>query len=147
MRLTAPEDIVTAFRDAWMARDAAALAAHFAPDADFVNVTGLRWRSRAEIERAHAYALGSFFAHTTLRIGRVDTRSLGDTAVVHARLTLDGQTERDGTALGPRRTQFVFVMVRGTDGWQCVAAQNTEVVSGAETFAATDAGLAPRDYR
>ena len=142
-----PGAIPEAFREAWMARDAARLAALFAEDADFVNVTGIRWRTRADIEKAHAYALGSFFSETDLRIGRVDVRRLGDIAIVHARMILTGQKAPDGTEAGTRRTQIVFVAERRGTGWTCLAAQNTEVVPGAETFEATEGGLAARDYR
>ncbi|MGK9232137.1 SgcJ/EcaC family oxidoreductase [Inquilinus limosus] len=48
------EDVPAAFIAAWNRHDMAALAALFAEDADFVNVVGLWWRSRAEIEAAHA---------------------------------------------------------------------------------------------
>ena len=150
--LDRPDDMPAAFVAAWMARDAAALARLFAPDADFVNVTGLHWRDRAAIERAHAYALGSFFAGTTLAVRRTSVRALGpDAAVVHARMRLTGQTGPDGTPSGPRTTEFVFVLARTPaeteTRWHCVAAQNTEVVPGAETFEATPDGLTPRDYR
>ena len=40
-RPTSPEHIVHGFAEAWNRRDAAALAALFAEDADFVNVVGL----------------------------------------------------------------------------------------------------------
>lgn len=143
-----PEDVPEAFRAAWMARDARALAALFADDADFVNVTGLWWRTRQEIEHAHAYALGSFFADTTLRLGRVAVRQLSaDHATVHARMILDGQIDTDGKTLGQRRTVFLFVLERRDYGWIAVAAQNTDVVPGAETHAMTDGTLEGRDYR
>ncbi len=41
-----PEEFPRAFAAAWMARDAVALAALFAADADFVNVAGLWWEDR-----------------------------------------------------------------------------------------------------
>ncbi|SPJ24375.1 SgcJ/EcaC family oxidoreductase [Palleronia abyssalis] len=141
--LDRPEDMPHAFRDAWMARDAAALAALFAQDADFVNVAGIWWRDRAAIEEAHEYGLRVIFPDSDLKIGRVALRMLGETAVVHARLTLTGQTG----AAGVRRTVMTFVMDRTPRGWHCVAAQNTDVHPGAETMIAQDGGLAPADYR
>ena len=142
-----PSDMPHAFRTAWMARDAKALAALFAPDADFVNVTGLWWRDRAAIRTAHHYGLTTFFAGTTLRVGRVEIRDLGDTALVHARLTLIGQRDTDGSTLDPRQTLMLFVLARTPQGWHCVAAQNTDIVPGAETMAAKDGTLTGRDYR
>lgn len=131
-----------------MARDAAALAALFAEDADFVNVVGIWWRDRAAIERAHAYGLATFFADSTLRVGRVRTRMLGpDHAVVHARLRLSGQHRPEGGTADDRQTILSLVATRGQQGWTVVSAQNTDIVPGAETFVAQGGNLSARDYR
>jgi uncharacterized protein (TIGR02246 family) len=142
-----PEAFPAAFRDAWMARDGAAIGRLFAEDADFVNVVGIWWEDREAIARAHGYALGSFFAATRLTLGRVKVRHLGDVAVVQARMRLTGQAAPDGSAAGPRTTILTFVLERRADGWIGVAAQNTDVVPGAETQLAGEGGLSPADYR
>ena len=130
-----------------MARDAAALAALFAEDAEFVNVVGLWWHDRAAIEAAHDYALRSFFADTKLKPGAIRVRMLGtDIAVVHCRFTLTGQRLPDGSTAGPRRTILSFVTRRLSAGWIVETAQNTDVIDGAETMARTDT-LRPADYR
>lgn len=136
-----------AFAAAWAARDAAALAGLFAADADFVNVVGLWWHDRTAIERAHHYGLTTFFRDSTLRVGRVRLRELGDTAVVQARMHLSGQIAPDGGIAEARTNILTFVMHRAEDGWTCVTAQNTDVMPGAETQVATPDGLTPRDYR
>ncbi|TFL20095.1 YybH family protein [Jannaschia formosa] len=143
----APQDFVPAFVAAWMARDGERLAALFAPDADFVNVTGIWWQDRPAIARAHAYALGSFFAETRLAPGRVRIRDLGDVAVVHARMALTGQRAPDGSRAGARTTILSFVLHRTPGGWQAVSAQNTDVVPGAETQLAGAGALTPTSYR
>lgn len=141
-----PEDIPAAFAAAWAARDAKALAALFAEDADFVNVVGLWWHDRATIERAHAYGLSTFFAESLLMPGVIRTRDLGEVAVVSCRFTLTGQRLPDGGVAGPRRTILTFVARDVPQGWQVVAAQNTDVVEGAETHVRSDV-LRPADYR
>lgn len=149
--LSAPEQMPHAFAAAWMARDSRALAALFAPDADFVNVVGLWWRDRTAIETAHAYGLATIFADSRLRVGRVALRALGPgAAVVHARLHLSGQRPHGDTGTaGDRQSVMTFVMQdQGAAGWLCVAAQNTDIVPGAETLQADGSGgLTPRDYR
>lgn len=145
-----PGDIPKAFAAAWMARDAGALAALFAPDADFVNVVGLWWHDRPSIEAAHDYALRSFFASSTLTPGAIRLRMLGDDhAVVQCRFSLTGQTlPGTQTPAGPRRTILTFVAQKMHEGWQVVTAQNTDIVEGAETLARdVDGGLHPADYR
>src|SRR5690348_11931528 len=49
---------VNAFAEAWNRHDMQAFGALFAPDADFVNVTGQLWRGRMEIQRRHAFTHG-----------------------------------------------------------------------------------------
>lgn len=143
-----PADFPHAFARAWAARDAGALAALFADDADFVNVVGIWWRDAAAIERAHALGLGTFFAQSTLRIGRVAVRELGtDHAVVHARMHLRGQIAPDGSSADPRQTIMLFVLARRAGGWIGLAALNTEVIAGAETMLAHGGSLRPQDYR
>lgn len=142
-----PEDMPAAFRAAWMARDASMLGSLFAEDADFVNVVGLWWQKREQIEKAHAYGFGRIFTDSILRVGRTRLRRMGDVAVVHARFTLHGQRDPDGEPLGVRRTVMTFVMSRQDGGWLCVAAQNTDIHEGAETMTASPDGLTPRNYR
>lgn len=147
MTVAEPQDFPNAFADAWHSRDGDAIAALFAEDADFVNVTGLWWRKRADIGRAHDYALKSFFADTTLKPGTITTRMLGGHhAVVHCRFHLSGQTAPDGSVAGDRSTVLIFVLQHLETGWQAVAAQNTDVVTGKETHLNNN-GLEPVDYR
>ena len=148
MEVSAPEDLPHAFAAAWMARDARALAALCAEDADFVNVVGIWWQDRAAIERAHHYGLTTFFRDSVLRVGRVKLRMLGpDVAVVHARMRLSGQYAPDGSVTDDRQNMLIFVCARQAEGWRAVAIQNTDIVPGAETQVAQGATLTPRDYR
>lgn len=147
LRVSAPEEFPKAFADAWHSRDGHRIGALFAEDADFVNVTGLWWRNRAAISKAHDYALKSFFGNTTLKPGVTTTRQLGpDHAVVQCRFTLTGQTAPDGTIANTRQTILTFVLQNTPDGWQAVAAQNTDVVPGKETHVNTG-DLTAVDYR
>ncbi|SHJ37084.1 conserved hypothetical protein [Palleronia salina] len=142
-----PSEMPRAFAAAWNARDAGALAALFAADADFVNVVGLWWHDREAIRAAHDYGLRGMFRNSTLKIGRVKHRDLGDVAVIHARLHLAGQVAPDGSAADRRSTVITFVMHRRDGEWLCVAAQNTDIVPGAESHVAGDGVLSPADYR
>jgi uncharacterized protein (TIGR02246 family) len=89
--------------DAWNRRDPDALAALFDDDAEFVNVTGLWWHTRDEIGSAHAYGFTHIFKDSALHATDVRVKRLSDAiAVVHARMTLIGQTSiGEITALRP----------------------------------------------
>lgn len=145
-----PEGLPEAFAEAWNARDPDRLADLFEEDAEFVNVVGLWWHDRAAIRAAHAYGLKHLFDRSRLTVRRTAVKPLAEgVAVVHARMRLKGQTPVDDVeAPGVRTTVFTFVVRRGPDGWQCAAAQNTDVVPGAETHVVDDRGqLRAADYR
>ncbi len=132
-----PEDIPRLFADAWNARDATALAGLFAYDADFVNVVGLWWRNRTDIERAHAYGLSTFFKQSNLSARRVEVRLLGDSvAIIHVRWRLTGQLDRDGTSLDERFAVMTFVTEYRDALWTVVAAHNTDIIPNSETYVA-----------
>jgi uncharacterized protein (TIGR02246 family) len=145
-----PEAVATLWVEAWMRRDADALAALFDDDADFVNVVGLWWHDRAALRKAHAYGLAVIFPDSTLTLQRVTTKWLrDDVAVVHARMRLTGQTPAPGAARpGARTTILSFVVHRRNGRWSCASAQNTDVVPGMETHVAAESGsLHAMNYR
>jgi uncharacterized protein (TIGR02246 family) len=130
-----PERIAEVFALAWNRRDPDGIAGLFDEDAEFVNVTGLWWHDRAAIRKAHAYGLETIFPDSTLQVVEMRVKGLGaDVAVVHARMHLVGQSGVGSvSAPGDRRTIFTFVVHRKGEAWSCAAAQNTDVVMGAET--------------
>ncbi|MCP4385245.1 MAG: SgcJ/EcaC family oxidoreductase [Hyphomicrobiales bacterium] len=143
-----PEDVPRLFAEAWNRKDAGALARLFAEDADFVNVVGHWWRNRADIERAHDYGLKTFFGDSRLSARRVEVRRLGENAAItHVRWKRTGQRGKTGEVLEDRTTVMVFVAERRDGDWIVVAAHNTDVIPGKETYAAKDGDLGAVDYR
>lgn len=140
--LDTPDRIPHLFAEAWNRRDAAGIAALFDEDAEFVNVVGLWWHSRADIERAHAYGLARIFPDSTLTVREVRVKGLSEQiAIVHARMRLAGQTPIGGTERPqPRTNVFSFVVHRTPEGWRCASAHNTDVVPGAETNVVDESG-------
>jgi uncharacterized protein (TIGR02246 family) len=150
MTLKAPEEIPARFADAWNGRDAAAIAALFEENAEFVNVTGLWWHDREAIRKAHAYGLERIFSGSTLTVSETRVKQLSpEVAVVHARMHLEGQTPVGGVHRpAPRWTLFSFVARRGPEGWLCASAHNTDIVPGMETHVRSEDGqLRAVDYR
>ncbi|MGB3589806.1 MAG: SgcJ/EcaC family oxidoreductase [Tunicatimonas sp.] len=133
--LDSPETIPQLFVEAWNRRDARQIAALFDPDGEFVNVTGLWWHRREDIERAHDYGLRTIFNNSTLTLTRTKTKYLANhIAVVHAKVKLTGQTPTSEVPNpGARHTIFTFVVHKLSDGWSCAAAQNTDIVPAMET--------------
>lgn len=131
-----------------MTRDAQALASLFVEDADFVNVVGLWWHNRADIERAHHYGLTTFFKNSEISARRVKVRRVSDTvAIVHTRWRLTGQIDQQDQPLDTRYAVMVFVAEQRGEGWKVLAAHNTDVIPGAETNGARGGTLTGLDYR
>jgi uncharacterized protein (TIGR02246 family) len=139
---TRAEHIPSLFVEAWNRRDPDALAALFEEEAQFVNVTGLWWHDRTAIRTAHAYGLERIFNASKLSIDETRVQQLSsDVAVVHARMTLSGQTPIGTIARpGSRTSIFSFVAHRVGDEWLCAAAHNTDVVPHMETNIIDDEG-------
>ena len=143
--LAAPNDeedvrnVVAGFATAWNHHDMDAFGKLFAPDADFVNVAGTRWKGRQEIQLRHAYAHGTIpqnsvpddnpvyygiFKNSTLTLVHIDVRLLRkDVAVAHVDTELLG----DARTPNPRHSVLTFVLTRQDEGWLVAAAQNTEI--------------------
>jgi uncharacterized protein (TIGR02246 family) len=141
------ENLVERFADSWNAGDAAALADLFAEDADFVNVVGLWWRNRDDIRKAHSYGFERIFSGAWMHILETKVRDLGDVAIVHGRWEMTGQTAPDGSPAGRRRGVLAIVARRTPEGWEAVAAQNTDRIPGSETVLVRGGRAAAVTYR
>jgi uncharacterized protein (TIGR02246 family) len=101
----------------------------FADDAQFVNVIGLWWHSRAEIQKEHEALHSTRMRTSHLVATETAVRLLGaDTAVLLQRWQLTGDTGIDGVTLPVRRGVMTLVMVKDGSRWRIVSAQNTDIV-------------------
>jgi len=130
---------VAGFATTWNAHDMDAFGKLFAPDADFVNVGGLRMVGRQDIQLHHAWSHGAIsketfpngnpayygiFKHSTMKFNQVDVRFLRkDVAIALVNFELLG----DARTPTPRLGMLLFVLTRQDGGWLIAAAQNTEI--------------------
>jgi ketosteroid isomerase-like protein len=132
---------VAGFATTWNHHDLDAFGKLFAPDADFVNVTGTLWIGRQSIQAQHAYTHGvipadspgfsegdrpyhGIFKNSTIKFNQVDVRFLRkDVAIAHVNWEMLG----DARTQNSRRGVFLFVLTRQNPGWLIAAAQNTEI--------------------
>ncbi|MEK6481124.1 SgcJ/EcaC family oxidoreductase [Catalinimonas sp. 4WD22] len=145
-----PESIPQIFVEAWNQRDAVKLASIFDEDAEFINVTGLWWHNRKDIEKAHDYGLRTIFNESALKLIQTKVRYLTEgIAVVQAKMRLSGQTPTDKVSdPGVRRNIFTFVLHRSGEQWSVASAQNTDIIPNMETHVRDEEGqLKPVDYR
>lgn len=143
-----PAEVVREWESAWNSADADALADLFAEDAEFVNVVGLWWHDRARIRAAHVFGFSTIFPGSKISMGLPQVKLLGDrAATVHTRWSLRGQVSPGGEAADEREGIFIFVLERRDDGWITVAAQNTDIVPGAQTHISTGGTHESISYR
>jgi len=125
----AVEGVGAAFVDDWNRHDMHSFGGLFTDDAQFVNVIGLWWHSRAEIQKEHE-ALHA----TRMRMSHVVATErvvhlLGpDAAVLLQRWQLTGDTGIDGATLPMRRGVMTLVTVKKGGHWQIASAQNTDIL-------------------
>jgi ketosteroid isomerase-like protein len=135
---------VKMFAEVWNRHDMPALGALFAPDADFVNVTGQWWKGREQIQLRHAYLHGTvpadavsadsvpaaflrnhgIFKNSNYSFDTIEVRFITpDIAVTHGTWTMNADARTDE----PRHGMMTFVLQRANDHWSYSAVQNTEI--------------------
>ena len=132
--------VVYSFQEAWNRHDMEAFGALFAPDAEFVNVTGVRWRGRKAIQLNHAFLHGvvpmdspgvsfpkemyGIFKTLTISFKQIDVRLLrNDVAVVHC----DSEAVGDPRTKNPRHAVPVMILTQEGRHWMIAVVQNTEI--------------------
>jgi uncharacterized protein (TIGR02246 family) len=125
----AVQAVETAFVDDWNRHDMKSLGGLFTDDAQFVNVIGLWWHSRAEIQKQHEALHATRMRASHLEALESVVHLLGpDVAVLVQRWQLTGDTGIDGVTLPMRRGVMTLVTVKVGGHWQIAAAQNTDIV-------------------
>lgn len=127
-----PAHVATAFADAWNRHDVSELASLFTSDASFVNVMGIWWKNRSEIEAAHRATHKTMFRDSRLE-GEVSSvvELAPGLASIHYTWTLTGASTPDGRPAGVRKgILLIIAQEEGQSGWSIKVAQNTDIVPG-----------------
>ena len=126
MTLKDPALFPRAFTDAWSARDAAAMAALFAEDADLLSLTGHWAEGRKAIAETLRGEMAGAFARAKLVTGRSKIRKLTPWVVlVMQRYVLSGILNADGSDVGRVGAILSAVLVEDDGVWRVSAAQFT----------------------
>jgi len=125
----AVQSIAAALVDDWNRHDMKSFGTLFADDAEFVNVIGLWWHGRAEIQKEHEALHATRMRTSHLVATESVVRLLGpDAAVLLQKWQLTGDTGIDGVTLPMRRGVMTLVTVNEGGHWQIASAQNTDIV-------------------
>ena len=123
-------NIVAALADSWNRHDMATYAAQFTEDADFVNVIGMHWHGRSEIEARHVDVHRTIFRNSTLRTLDYSLRLLSPGVVLaNINWEMAGHENPPGANFAPglRHGVITGVLVEREGRWLIAAFHNTDV--------------------
>jgi uncharacterized protein (TIGR02246 family) len=125
--------LIDALRDSWNRHDMKAYAALFEEGADFVNVVGMHWNGRAEIEAVHIRLHETIFRNTSLSDVKSTIRLLTpEIALVHVAWEMHGAEGLENWQVPEvRHGHMSLVLIanpKAEHGWLITALHNTEVV-------------------
>ncbi|PTV93791.1 uncharacterized protein (TIGR02246 family) [Rhodobacter aestuarii] len=122
--LADPADLPRRFAALWGAHDARGIAALFAPDGEFLSLTGGAAQNPKEIAELLAGEFAGAFQRARLVTGRTRSRPIGDSAaVIWQRFVLSGLVDEKGAEAGRIGAAFCATLERVGSGWQIVSAQ------------------------
>jgi len=128
------QGIVNSMEEAWNRHDLKAYAALFEEDADFVNVVGMHWKGRGEIEAAHIRLHETIFRDTAIRALNFGVRMLtAEIALCHVTWEMKGAHSLENLPMQQVRRGVMSLILRpapkSEHGWLIANLHNTEVVN------------------
>lgn len=122
--------VAAQFIELWNAHTMERLVDLFAPDADFVNVIGMRMKGVQQIVGVHVAIHEKRMRQTLLVSEDVTVRFVAPTAaVVHDTWSMTGDLGAPGWKIGDKRRGIIVHVLQKTDaGWRIVTSQNTDIL-------------------
>lgn len=118
MTLATPGEFARAFAAGFGARDAEALAALCAPDAEMLTLTGAWCEGRDQIGSVLAAELAGAFARARLVTGKGRLRPIAaGVELLHQRYVLSGLVDAAGNDAGRIGAMLSAVLLQGPAGW------------------------------
>lgn len=132
-----PEDhqaihrIIVDYTNSWNRSTGKGFSKDFSVDADFVNIYGMHFKGKQEIEDRHIEILSTLFKESQLEILQTNLREVNpDLVIANVYWKLDGYRDpRSGkdAITQTKKGIFIQVFVRAEKKWEITASQNTLV--------------------
>lgn len=123
------EEIIQGYTDSWNIHKGRGFGDGYAEDADFVNIFGMKFSGREEIEQRHIDIINSFFKGSKLEIVDSQLREVYPGLVIASVYwKLDGFRKPGSDPSSPGETRkgiYTQVFVQSDDKWEITASQNT----------------------
>lgn len=130
------QDVLDRWLVAWNASDMDAMFALFRADAHWVNIVGMHWKGRAEVEHAHQVYFDLMFkgVHQSLEAIESIVPIAGGAVSVVARWSLGAFRTPDGHLNPPSRDRMSLVLAPDADRFVIVHGANITIVEEAQRF-------------
>lgn len=130
------EQQIDAFFTSWNKHDFSDMKNYVAGDCDFVNVAGMHWKGREDIQYAHTETHRQIFKDKPLRKLSAGIRFLtGNVAIAHVLMHLEGSfTTPDGSGKTNPDALATFVFLNKNGRWLITAVENVFVDNAAKPF-------------
>lgn len=109
------------------------MAAYTTPDVSWVNIVGMWWRGRPQVQLAHQQIFDQIFKGVPFKQGEVTVRAVTpDVAVVNVTYEVGAFYPPDGVnrgmnKMGDNEDRLTLVLVKKQGKWLLTAGQNTPV--------------------
>jgi uncharacterized protein (TIGR02246 family) len=131
----AVEAQIDAFLISWNKHDFSDMKNYIAEDCDFVNIVGMHWKGREDIQYAHQTYHDQFFKNTPMEKRSVVTRFLKpDIAIAHLLWHIGAYDAPDGSKRGNNDDLATLVFENRKGIWLITAMENVEVSAQAQPF-------------
>lgn len=123
------QGIIHKYTDAWNYHEGKGFGNDFTEDADFVNIFGMYFSGRVEIEERHVQILQNFLKGSHLKITDLNLREVQSGLVIAiVRWNLDGfRNPRSNMSQPGEKMDGIFtqVLIKSDGQWKITASQNT----------------------
>lgn len=116
------ERVIAGYTHAWNEQECRGFADGFAKDADFVNIFGMKFSGREEIEERHVKILQTFLKNSKLEILQTQLREVQKGLVI---ATIYWKVQGFKKVGAIQEGVFTQVFVQAGEKWEITASQNT----------------------
>lgn len=129
------ESQIDAFLNSWNRHDFSDMKNYIAEDCDFVNITGMHWKGRENIQYAHQTYHDDFFKATPMEKRSVRIRFLKpDVAIAHMVWHIGEFIAPDGKKWGGNDDLATIIFVQRGGEWMITALENVQIVAEVQQF-------------
>ena len=126
---------IDAFLYSWNKHDFSDMKNYIAEDCDFVNIVGMHWKGREDIQYAHQAYHDQFFKTTPMEKRSVTVRFLKpDIAIAHLLWHIGAFDAPNGSKRGNNDDLATLVFENQKGLWLITAMENVEVSAQAQPF-------------